>query len=370
MARERTAILVSSSSGQPTVGEYARAAAAGERPRKDYVELARRMGDVDVIDSHWMESRATPSARLLAKRAGLPAGQVLEGFLRQRRYEHMLAWADRLGLPLALLFKTARSRRDLVLISVWLSEPRKALFAQRLGVHSHLSKIVTRDVQAEIAERRLGVPAARLHVQPRAVDELFWQPSDVPRRQMICAAGWEARDYATLLAAVAGLELELELAVGSIALPEMARGGHVDRALASLDVASSRLHVHAAERSPGELRRLYAEARFVVVPLLDVEFDAGVTAITEAMAMERAVVVTRTHGFGHLFEHGREGLLVDPHSPRAMREAITWLLEHPEDAARMGRAARQLVERRHRMDPLIDELAAIIRGDVPAPRIS
>lgn len=327
------------------------------------------MGDADVIDSHWMESRATPSARLLAKRAGLPAGQVLEGFLRRRRYEHILAWADRLGLPLALLFKAARSRRDLVLISVWLSEPRKALFAQRLGVHSHLSKIVTRDVQAEIAERRLGVPAARLHVQPRAVDELFWRPSDVPRRQMICAAGWEARDYGTLLAAVAGLELELELAIGSIALPEMARGGHVDRTVASLNTAS-RLHVHAAERTPRELRRLYGAARFVVVPLLDVEFDAGVTAITEAMAMGRAVVVTRTRGFGHLFEHGKEGLLVEPGSPQAMREAIMWLLEHPEDAERMGRAARELVERCHRMDPLIDELAAITRGDVPAPAIS
>lgn len=363
---DRSVLLVTSTPGQPTCEEYARAAAAGDRPRKDYVELARRLGDADVIDRHWMRTRASPIARLLSKRAGLPAGQILEGFLGQHRYGHMVAWADRLGLPLALLFKVARSRRDLVLISVWLSEPKKAFFAERLRVYSHLAMIVTRDVQAKIADERLGVPPAKLHVQPRAVDDLFWQPSSMPPRPMICAAGWEARDYPTLLAAVSDLEVDLELAVGSLALPEMARGGHVDQTLASLDASAA--NVQAGERTPRELRRLYAEARFVVVPLLDVEFDAGVTTITEAMAMGKAVIATRTRGFGDLFQDGVEGLLVAPRNPRALREAVVRLLEHPEEAERMGHAGRRLVERRHRMDPILDELAAITRGErVGAP---
>ena len=38
---------------------------------------------------------------------------------------------------------------------------------------------------------------------------------------------------------------------------------------------------------------MYARARLVVVPLHDVDFDAGVTTITEAMAMGKAVVATQ-----------------------------------------------------------------------------
>jgi glycosyltransferase involved in cell wall biosynthesis len=44
------------------------------------------------------------------------------------------------------------------------------------------------------------------------------------------------------------------------------------------------------------LRDLYSQSRFVVVPLHEVDFDAGVTTLTEAMAMGKAVIVTRTRG--------------------------------------------------------------------------
>ena len=215
--------------GHPTCQELIREAAADQRPRRDYVELARRL-NADVIDRHWMQGRGFAASRALAARAGLPAGQVLEGFLRRGQYRHMLAWADRIGLPLALLFKLARSRRDLALVSIWISRGRKAVFVKRLHVQSHLSAVITRTAQAEIAED-LGVPREKLHVWPQPVDDLFWRPLAREPRRMVCAVGWEARDYPTLLAAVSGLDVDVELAVGSIALPEMARGGHVDRAV-------------------------------------------------------------------------------------------------------------------------------------------
>ena len=47
-------------------------------------------------------------------------------FLRRRRYRRIVAFADRIGLELALLFKLTRSRRDLVLVSNWLMRARKA----------------------------------------------------------------------------------------------------------------------------------------------------------------------------------------------------------------------------------------------------
>ncbi len=360
----RSAIIVTSHPGQPTCAELARCAAADERPRKDYVELARRL-DADVIDSHWMRDRATRPARITALRIGMPAGQVLEAFMRRGRYRHILAWADRLGLPLALLFKLARARRDLAMMSVLLSTRDKAFLVRRLGVHSHLGAIVGRKLQTEIAATRLRVPLAKLFLEHQPVDELFWRPLDQSPRNIVAAAGWEARDYGALVEAMRGLDVEAELAVGSIAMPEMAgSGGDVASSIEGLLGAGAPPNVHAAERRPNELRRLYAECRFVVVPVHDVEFDAGVTAVTEAMSMGKAVVASRTRGLRETFKDGVEGIFVAPGDARALRSAITALLDDPARAERMGRAGRALVEQRHRLDPCLDRLAEIVRGGV------
>lgn len=362
MHGERSAILVTSHPGQLTCAEFARAAAADERPRKDYVELARRL-EADVIDSHWMQDRAAPIARLISQRIGMPAGQVAEGFLRSHRYRHLVAWADRIGLPLALLFKLARSRRDLVLMSIWLSPAKKAAFLRNLSVHSHVAAIVSRSVQAEIAASRLKVPWQKLRVEPRPVDDRFWRPIEAPLEPLVCAAGWEARDYPTLVRAMGGLDARLDLAVGSIALPEMAgESGAVDVAIKRLLDVGAPVDVRAGERRPRELRQLYARTRLVVVPLHDVDFDAGVTAVTEAMAMGKAVIASATRGLGDLFTDGQHGVFVPPGDVRALREAIAGLLDDPERAARLGRAGRALVQRRHRMDPCLDRLADIVRA--------
>jgi glycosyltransferase involved in cell wall biosynthesis len=360
---ERSAIVVTSHPGQLTCAELARRAAADERPRKDYVELACRL-DADVIDGHWMRERAAGPARLAVRLAGMPAGQVLEAFLRRGRYRHILAWADRIGLPLALLFKVARARRDLVMISVWLSRGPKAFLVRRLGVHTHLRAIVGRAAQAEIAATRLRVPADKLFVEPRPVDERFWRPLEATPRDVVAAAGWEARDYGALVDAMRGLDTGTELAIGSIAMPEMAGpAGDVASRIDGLLGPEAPGNVRAAERRPDELRRLYAESRFVVVPLHDVEFDAGVTAVTEAMAMGKAVVASRTAGLDGAFEDGVQGVFVPPGDTRALRAAITTLLADPARAERMGRAGRALVERDHRLDPCLDRLAAIVRGE-------
>ena len=38
------------------------------------------------------------------------------------------------------------------------------------------------------------------------------------------------------------------------------------------------------------------------------------------------------------------GLLVDPMNPRAIADAMLWILEHPDEAAAMGQRGRLAVE--------------------------
>jgi glycosyltransferase involved in cell wall biosynthesis len=68
-------------------------------------------------------------------------------------------------------------------------------------------------------------------------------------------------------------------------------------------------------------------------------------AIMEGMAASLPMVVTDVGGNTDLVEHRARGLVIPPRDPRALASAITWVLEHPEAAARMGEAARAYVER-------------------------
>jgi glycosyltransferase involved in cell wall biosynthesis len=80
------------------------------------------------------------------------------------------------------------------------------------------------------------------------------------------------------------------------------------------------------------------------MPLENVSFQAGVTAILEAMAMEKAVICSRTPGQTDVVKEGETGLYVPPGDPVALRLAIENLLDNPDRAKSMGKNGRCLVE--------------------------
>ncbi|HEU4425686.1 MAG TPA: glycosyltransferase family 4 protein, partial [Pilimelia sp.] len=336
-------------------------------PRSDYVELARVL-DADVMDMQYLTEQGTAVSRALASRDRVVPAQIIDAFVRNRRYRHIVARADRLGLPLALLFKVTRGRRDLVLISVWLSRRKKAVFLSQLRVHSHLRAIINYgSVQRTLAATRLGVPPGKLHLCLQPVDERFWHPAAEtiePVGDRVLSVGFEARDFRTLARALDGLDVTADLAIGSTVLGpsgevEAAFGGRARDAVAAGSAARIRIH---RQVPPRVLRRLYAQARVVVVPLHDVDFDAGVTVIAEAMAMGKAVVVTRTQGQVDVVREGETGLYVPPGDPAALRAAIQHLLDNPDVAERMGRAGRAVVESRHTLDGWVSAVAGIVHG--------
>ena len=137
------------------------------------------------------------------------------------------------------------------------------------------------------------------------------------------------------------------------------------------------------------LRDLYARARFVVVPLREVDNQAGITLILEAMAMAKAVIVTATRGqrdvicgrlctaagltaerFGGPRAFGvtgplaeaETGLYVPPGDAVALRRAIQYLADHPEEATRMGAAGRRLLEEQMSLGRYVRRIVALLDG--------
>jgi glycosyltransferase involved in cell wall biosynthesis len=300
----------------------------------------------DVIDLLDVE-RADGVRGALYRR--LPPGLALAllAYHRRGRYDAVVSWAELYGLPFAGLLKASgdRSTPHVALFS-WISSPKKAALLKR--VHSHIHRLVLwSSGQYEFATRELGIAPERIVQLRWLVDQKFWRPMCVPT-DMFCAVGREMRDYATLFEAIKDYPVPCHIAA-KLAL------GRTDRWVSDLSrIGTLPPHVTTGSKAFPELRELYARSRFVVIPLQPTDTDNGITVMTEAMAMGKPVICTRVAGQRDLLEDGVNGIFVPPEDPRALRQAIEYLWDHPRECESMGREGRRKVERFHTLDAFVD----------------
>ncbi|HET9471952.1 MAG TPA: glycosyltransferase family 4 protein, partial [Usitatibacter sp.] len=87
--------------------------------------------------------------------------------------------------------------------------------------------------------------------------------------------------------------------------------------------------------------------------------EALPVSLLEAMAAGCAVVATRVGGIPDLVEDGVNGLLVPPRDPAALARALRTLLDDPELASRLGRAARATVAERYTLELALERLEQV-----------
>jgi glycosyltransferase involved in cell wall biosynthesis len=109
-----------------------------------------------------------------------------------------------------------------------------------------------------------------------------------------------------------------------------------------------------------DFRDMYAASAFVVMPLVEVDFQAGITTILEAMAMGRAVICSRVAGQTDTVAEGETGRYVAPGDPAALRRAIVELLDDEVDADRMGANARRWAVANADIVGYADRLAVVV----------
>jgi glycosyltransferase involved in cell wall biosynthesis len=353
-------------------------------PKKDYAAIARRLG-ADLLD--WSAARRTLLLRLLCSVLGLAVVQAWLAFQRRHDYDVLLTDGEHIGIPLALLLKVARSRTVHVTIGHRLSTPKKRFFFRTLRVQTHLNAVVLHSrYQHDFALDQLNFSPKQLALLPYQVDPDFWRPMPAVEEQMIASAGLEYRDYPTLFEAVDGLDVKLVVAAAS----------HWSKRKNTALGTTRPANVKVASYNYFELRDLFARAAIIVVPVDDVDFQAGVTTILEAMAMGKPVIVTHTYGQTDVIEDRRSvtrgteerarpvsllrdvaeeedipidpnGFYVPPKDPGALQRAITFLLEHPEDRVRLGQAGRRAVERLMTVDQFAERIARVIDLVTPPP---
>ncbi len=297
---------------------------------------------------------------LLTRRNLLPPFDRIAWNLREVTVPFELGRSDVVFTPLAQILPLAARARGLPVVVVnfglnliWrrASKRRQALLGRSLRAAAGVVSL-GESQRVELMEA-VGIPADRTTTLLVPVDERFFEPQE----DALCDGGILtvgkdlARDFATFAEAIRGIDTPARLVVlprnlAGIALPPNAEV----RRLSSVD-----------------LRAAYAGAGCVVLPQRPDAYPygsegGGLTALLEAMAMGKPVVVTERAILKDYVDDGVEALIVPPEDPAALREAVERVLGDRELASRLGRAARARVERAHTTRGFAARLAPVLRS--------
>lgn len=246
--------------------------------------------------------------------------------------------------------QSARDREALTLLGVTGNLPAHAVFTRRqipktFWLENWLAgRAATRiiAVSRSVANtlRGKGIPAKKLVVVHNGlvasrVDVMVTEQDRERWRQLINWSGdrptlgivSRPKDQAVVLKALALIERPLRLvlagAAGHAALERMAAE------------AAPRHQVHLLPFDP-EIRPLYDLLDLVLLPSRMEGLSQG---LLEAMALGKAVVASNATSNPEVIRNGENGLLVTAGDPGEWARAITGLLDDPERARQLGRAA-------------------------------
>lgn len=311
--------------------------------------------NADELDEKFLH-RSPLWRRFFYKMLPITAAQVIEAFIIKNRYDAVISWAEKLGLPFAVLMKITGSRVPHIGLFGWPAIGNKGRLLKYF--HHQFDRIIMwSTVQREKVITELGVPASKIVLIKWPVDQQFFRPLS-RSTDMICTAGSEMRDYPTLVEAMRGLPITCHIAAGTL----IEKNTKWEKAVQ--DNKALPTNVTVGRKSPLEIRELYARSRFVVIPLHQAETDNGITCVLEAFAMGKPVICSRTRGQVDVIEEGKTGIFVPVGDSAAMREAIERLWNNPDEAERMGREARKYVERYATLEEFVRSVRQIVEGSV------
>lgn len=283
-------------------------------------------------------------ARWTMERAGVPYGLIVYG-------ADLLAVRHRMRrspLERATVAAVLQSASAIVAVSEWTRDQCLGLMGE-LGVDASRTPVHVIPLGADPARFRPGIDSSGLKARLGMT---------VGPWLLTVGANAPHKGVDTVLRAMHGIRArypDLRYAIASSGRHEEAlrrladAHGVGDRVLFAPDVAESDLPAlyNAADIYLGVSRR---EGRSV---------EGFGIALAEASASCLPVIAGRSGGIPEMIEDGRTGILVDPERVGPVVDALEWLLDEPDEARRLGTAARQAIVERFNWDRAVTALRAV-----------
>lgn len=330
---------------------------AGAEPLLDVFELQAALG-ADLLDFRHVDTSTSLAVKAAKRLTNEPAALAVLGAAEREKYDAVLTTGEDIGMPLAALWKGRKAPAHTMIAHNPMAKRKQPLF-KYLGVQDRIDcfLVYSSHVEQQMIEQ-LGIPARKIRRIYFHADDAFFKPDDTKvEPDLICSAGQLLRDYTSLIEAVRGLPVRLRIAAAS---PWISKELRPDAPLPA--------NVEWGRYSRADLRALYARSALAVVPILQNDYQTGISTILEMMSMEKCVIATRTRGQTDTIVDGETGVYVPPGDPAALRAAIESLLADPARAARIGKAARKFIQAQASTKIFTEKIAAAVRESVPAGR--
>ena len=205
--------------------------------------------------------------------------------------------------------------------------------------------------ELEAVRRFFSVPKERLSVNQFGVDIDFWSPGDASENDYVLSVGNDGRrDYELLVKVAAQVDCRFIIVTKRPIHAEIPPNVEIIRG-----------DWHAEALTDKELRRLYRQARCVVIPLLESYQPSGQSVCLQAMACGKPVILTRTRGLWSksMMRDGENVLLVPPGDAQALIRCLQNLLENPFLRKKIGINARDTVCREGNICLFADRLEKV-----------
>jgi glycosyltransferase involved in cell wall biosynthesis len=296
--------------------------------------------------------------------------QQVRILLQESQYDLVYSGNELSTSLLALLRSVGIFKKPIVII-MHRSFPRNLLgklfvefFIKRHDLFLCLSNRIMEQLRDDFC-----ISQEKLKVLPWGVDLSFYQIKEVnnfdetkaDNAGFIVSAGKTGRDYNTLVKAFKEINYPLRIYGAGESAPTIP------------DLPSKILvhNKHSKDQnflSFEELLREYEKAYAVAIPLniplerADTITLIGITSLGDAMAMGKAVVMTRNRQIDIDIEKEGIGIWVEPGDVQGWQQAISYLLEHPRETQKMGKQGRRLCENKYNLEAFSSSLAKFLKG--------
>jgi glycosyltransferase involved in cell wall biosynthesis len=254
-----------------------------------------------------------------------------------------------MGIPIATLCGAKRNRPKIAVFFHNIDRPRGRLAMKLFRLVDNIDFFVSNTRLKLDFFRDWGVPESRLLMLPEQTDTAFFTPGvSQPNKQrpIIASVGLEKRDYRVLAEATADLDVDVKI------------GGFSKDARATAQAFPETMPANMSNKFYAwpDLLQLYRDADIVAVTLRENKCCAGVTALVEAMACRRPLVVTKTQGLADYLAPPGIATVVNPGDAKGLRDVIAKLLNNPQEAEAQARRGYELALKEYNSENYVELL--------------
>lgn len=302
--------------------------------------------EIEIIDPY--SGILNPLAKYGVVFGAIDPLRSLQILLRYRSHDMIISVFESGSLLILLLRKVFRFRVKIAIWDVSLTENWKIKETISALTIPRADAIFVLSTPQEDYIRRKWKQSKNIRRIGHMVDTAFFERRDKADLGYIFSIGNDAgRDFDLLLDAIDGVDVEVVIKTKIKIDP--------------LKLLGKRVKIIENDISPLELRSLYSNCTFVVVPLKQTLNPSGVSTILEAGSMSKTVIVTPNTAIYDFIVPNFTAILTDDFNYLSLRRSIVDLLNNPDKVETLGKNHYNYVKYNSSIEALSSRLNDSIR---------